>query len=164
VTTADQTQQDDDLTAVRLNVNGREVQVRVGPFESLADVLRNRLELTGTKIGCASGECGACTVILDGQAVPSCVTLAALADGKAVRTVEGLAEDGEPTPLQRSFLEAGAFQCGFCTAGMLMSATALLESNPRPTEEEIRRGLQGNICRCTGYVQIIQAVQEASVA
>ncbi|WP_430395291.1 (2Fe-2S)-binding protein [Ferrovibrio sp.] len=150
-----------DTVLVQFNLNGKDVTVEVQAFSSLAEVLRERLQLTGTKIGCGSAECGACTVHLDGVAVPACVTLAATIDGRSITTIEGLSPDGEPTALQRAFLEGGAFQCGFCTAGMMMSAAALLQRNSCPSDQDIKMALQGNICRCTGYVQIIEAVRKA---
>lgn len=147
---------------VRFNLNGRQVEVAARPHESLADVLRERLTLTGTKIGCASGECGACTVLVDGMAVNSCVTLIGSIEACEVVTVEGLAESGELDRLQKAFIAHGAFQCGFCTSGMLMSAAALLRQVSSPSDDEVRDALQGNVCRCTGYVQILQAVHAAS--
>lgn len=147
---------------VRFNLNGRQVEVAARPHESLADVLRERLTLTGTKIGCASGECGACTVLVDGMAVNSCVTLIGSIEACEVVTVEGLAESGELDRLQKTFMAHGAFQCGFCTSGMLMSAAALLRQVSSPSDDEVRDALQGNVCRCTGYVQILQAVHAAS--
>ena len=142
-------------------LNGREVDVSVLPHETLVTVLRDRLGLTGTKVGCGSGEGGACTGIVDGAAVNSCVMLACVADGATVTTVEGLSKDGLPNGLQKAFIHHGAFQCGFCSSGMLMSATALLQQNSAPTDDEIREALQGNVCRCTGYVQILNAVRDA---
>jgi carbon-monoxide dehydrogenase small subunit len=149
-------------TAVSLSVNGVDRKLVVGQHESIADVLRDRLDLRGTKIGCNSGECGACTVLLDGVAVCSCVTLAATVSESSVVTVEGLAREGELQELQQAFMEHGAFQCGFCTSGMLMSAYALLSQQRKPSDEAIRTALQGNICRCTGYVQILNAVRDAA--
>lgn len=147
---------------ISFTLNGNKIDVFARPHESLAEVLRERLGMLGTKIGCASGECGACTVIVDGMAVNSCVTLAVAVEASDVVTVEGLADSGTLNALQRAFIEHGAFQCGFCTSGMLMSATALLRQTSLPTEEEIRDALQGNICRCTGYVQILDAIRSAS--
>ncbi len=144
-----------------LSVNGVKRELAVESHESLAEVLRDRLNLRGTKIGCNSGECGACTVVLDGVAVCSCVTLACSVADTQITTVEGLATDGELHRLQQAFIEHGGFQCGFCTSGMIMSAYALLSQNDQPSEEEIRIALQGNVCRCTGYVQILQAVRAA---
>ena len=145
-----------------LHVNGQQLEVAAGQHESLAEVLRERLGLRGTKIGCASGECGACTVMVDDEAVNSCVTLACSVDAAQVTTVEGLACDGVLHRLQDAFLEHGAFQCGYCTSGMLMSATALLRRVDSPTDAQIRDALQGNVCRCTGYVQILAAVRSAA--
>ncbi|MEW6265106.1 MAG: (2Fe-2S)-binding protein [Thermodesulfobacteriota bacterium] len=143
-------------------VNGRPVEVMVKPTWTLLRVLREELRLTGTKKGCEQGDCGACTVILDGQAVDSCLVLSLQAEGKEVETVEGLGTAAKLSRLQESFLEHGAVQCGFCTPGMLMSATALLRRNSRPSLEEIKVGLSGNLCRCTGYAKIIKAVKAAS--
>jgi aerobic carbon-monoxide dehydrogenase small subunit len=143
---------------ITVDVNGTSYEREVETRRLLVHFIRDDLDLTGTHIGCDTGNCGACTVHLDGQAVKSCMLLAVQADGHAVRTVEGLSPDGELTPLQRSFSEHHALQCGYCTPGMLMSATALLEQNPHPTEDETRKALQGNICRCTGYVNIVEAV------
>ncbi len=145
-----------------VEVNGRPHALRIEPRETLAEVLRDRLGLTGTKVSCDAQVCGACTVLVDGLAVSACTYLAADADGRAVRTVEGLAVDGRLTPLQQAFIDRAAFQCGFCTSGMLMAATALLEENPRPTRDEIVRGLEGNLCRCTGYAPIVEAVLQAA--
>jgi aerobic-type carbon monoxide dehydrogenase small subunit (CoxS/CutS family) len=147
---------------ITVSVNGesheREVEVR----RLLVHFLRDDLDLTGTHVGCDTGNCGACTVIYDGMAVKSCMILAVQADGAAIETVEGLATNGDLHPLQKAFGVTHALQCGYCTPGMLMSAKHLLEHNPKPTEEEIRRAIQGNICRCTGYVNIVEAVQAAA--
>jgi carbon-monoxide dehydrogenase small subunit len=145
-----------------LTVNGMIHEVEARPTARLLDVLRDQLGLTGTKEGCAEGECGACTVIVDGKAVNSCMMLAVQARSKEILTVEGLAEDGELDVLQQKFVEYGAVQCGFCTPGMLMSAKALLMSNPVPSEQDIRTALAGNLCRCTGYSAIVSAVKAAS--
>ncbi len=146
---------------ITLKVNGIPYDARIAPGRTLVTVLRGELGLTGTKEGCDDCECGACMVLIDGRPVNSCSYLAAQADGREITTVEGLgADDGELHPLQRGILEAGGVQCGFCTPGMLISAAALLAENPSPSEEEIRIGLSGNLCRCTGYAKIIQAVQE----
>lgn len=145
-----------------LTVNGMAYEVEAAPTARLLDVLRDQLGLTGTKEGCAEGECGACTVIVDGKAVNSCVMLAVQARGKEVLTVEGLAADGELDDLQQKFVENGAVQCGFCTPGMLMSAKALLMVNPVPSEQDIRVALAGNLCRCTGYSAIVAAVKAAA--
>jgi aerobic carbon-monoxide dehydrogenase small subunit len=149
---------------VRLIVNGQPRELRIEPRETLAEVLRGPLGLTGTKVSCDSQVCGSCTVLVDGLTVSSCTYLAADANGREVRTVEGLADpdSGELTVLQQSFIDHAAFQCGFCTPGFLITATELLEENPRPTREEGIEGLEGNICRCTGYEQIINAVMAAS--
>jgi carbon-monoxide dehydrogenase small subunit len=144
-----------------MTLNGESVTVEVEPFELLVDVLRDRLGLTGTKIGCNEGECGACTVIMDGQAVLSCLLPAMKAHGREVVTIEGLSHDGELHPLQRAFVEKGAVQCGYCTPGMIMSAKALLDENPQPSADEIEEAIAGNLCRCTGYLQIVEAVESA---
>ena len=144
-------------------LNGEPVQVDIEPHLMLLQVLRDRLELTGTKEGCGMGECGACTVLLDGKAVNSCIFPALEVEGKSVTTIEGLADaKGGLHPIQKAFIEIGAIQCGFCTPGMVLSAKALLDENPKPTEEEIRNGIAGNLCRCTGYLQIVQAIKAAS--
>ena len=142
-------------------LNGESVTVEVEPFEILVDVLRDKLGLTGTKIGCNEGECGACTVIMDGQAVLSCLLPAMKAQGREVVTVEGLSRGDELHPLQQAFIEKGAVQCGYCTPGMIMSAKALLDENPQPSAEEIEEALAGNLCRCTGYFQIVEAIEAA---
>ena len=143
-------------------VNDKPVSVETEPDRRLLDILREDLGLTGTKDGCGEGECGACTVLLDGKAAHACLVMAIHLGGKRVVTIEGLADSGELEPLQRAFVEEGAIQCGFCTAGMIMSAKALLMEKPDPTEEEIRIAISGNICRCTGYSQIIQAVKRTA--
>lgn len=150
--------------SIVLSVNGVEQEIILEPHESLADVLRDRLNLRGTKIGCNSGECGACTVVLDGVAVCSCVTLACTVSRSRITTIEGLERDGKLDGLQEAFIEHGGFQCGFCTSGMIMSAHALLSKTKKPSEEEIRIALQGNVCRCTGYAQILAAVRAAAIA
>jgi aerobic-type carbon monoxide dehydrogenase small subunit (CoxS/CutS family) len=147
---------------LRMNVNGKPVEVRVDPAWTLLRVLREELHLTGTKKGCEQGDCGACTVILDGRSVNACLVLALQAQGKRVETIEGLGTPEHLHPLQKSFIDHGAVQCGFCTPGMLMSAKALLDRNPHPTAAEIKRGVSGNLCRCTGYVKIVKAIQQAS--
>ena len=147
---------------IRLNLNGRRLEASPAANETLLEFLRSRIALTGTKEGCNTGDCGACTVILDGKAVNSCLVLAVESDGCTVTTIEGLSAGGELHPLQRSFVDNGAVQCGFCTPGMILSAKALLDENPNPTEEDIRFGLAGNLCRCTGYVNIIKAVGAAA--
>jgi len=147
---------------IRFKLNGREVEAEVEPNTLLLNLLRERFHLTGAKYGCGIGECGACTVLLDGEPILSCLTLAVEVDGREVTTIEGLAEDGELHPLQRAFLEEGAVQCGFCTPGMILTAKALLDENPNPSEEEIREYLKGNLCRCTGYINIVKAVKRAA--
>jgi len=149
---------------ISITVNGQCHRLAVEPHETLLEMLRNRLDLTGTKKCCGEGECGACTVILDGRGVNSCIILAAEADGGEVLTIEGLSEAGKPSALQKAFLDKGAVQCGFCTPGMIMAAHYLLMNNPHPTAEEIREGLSGNLCRCTGYGKIVEAVQAAAEA
>lgn len=139
-------------------VNGESVTLDVLPFATLLDVLRNDLELTGTKYGCGEGECGACSVLLDGKVVNACLVLALGCAGKEVLTIEGLASRGELHPIQKAFVEQGAIQCGFCTPGMIMTAYAILKGNPSPSAYEIKRGLEGNLCRCTGYRKIVDAV------
>jgi carbon-monoxide dehydrogenase small subunit len=141
-----------------MTVNGESVEVAVDPGAMLVDVLRGELELTGTKESCGRGECGACTVLLDGEAVTSCITPAMKAMNREVLTIEGLASPGKLHPVQEAFVAHGAVQCGFCTPGMILSAKALLDENPEPTEKEVRVGLSGNLCRCTGYVKIVEAV------
>ena len=145
-----------------MTLNGQEVTVEIEPSDLLAYVLRDKLGLTGTKIGCDEGECGACTVSLDGQAVDSCLLPAMKADGCEVVTVEGLAKDGELDPLQQAFIDKGAVQCGYCTPGLLMSARALLDKNPHPSEQEIKDAIAGNLCRCTGYLKIVEAIEEVA--
>jgi carbon-monoxide dehydrogenase small subunit len=144
-------------------LNGEPVQVEIEPHLTLLQLLRDELELTGTKEGCSMGECGACTVLLDGKTINSCIFPALEAEGKNVTTIEGVADvKGGLHPIQKAFIEYGAIQCGFCTPGMVLSAKALLDENPMPTEEEIRNGIAGNLCRCTGYLQIVQAIKAAS--
>ncbi len=149
------------MQTLTMILNGEEVSVQVKPSALLAEVLRDQLELTGTKVACGEGECGACTVLLDGKPVNSCLVPALKAQGRKVLTVEGLASLGELHPLQKAFVEHGAVQCGYCTPGMLMSAKALLDHNPNPTEEEVRLAISGNLCRCTGYAKIVKAIQAA---
>ncbi|GAB6171260.1 (2Fe-2S)-binding protein [Paradesulfitobacterium aromaticivorans] len=149
---------------LELKVNGKTYSLEVDPESRLLDVLREELGLTGAKEGCGEGECGACTVILDDLAVNSCLVLAVQARGKKILTVEGLAENGELDRMQQAFIDNGAIQCGYCTPGMLMSAKALLLREPNPTEEEIRTALSGNLCRCTGYVNIVNAVKDVADA
>ncbi len=143
-------------------LNGAPVTVEIEPNMRLLDVLRDKLYLTGTKEGCGVGECGACTVIVDGQAVNSCLVLAMTVEGKQVTTVEGLMQDGKLHPLQEAVLNHHALQCGFCTPGFLMSAKALLDRNPHPTREEIQEAISGNLCRCTGYEQLIEAIEDVA--
>ena len=143
---------------LKFKVNGQPYDVYIKPKTLLVEVLRDLVGLTGTKRGCNSSSCGACTVMLNGMAVKSCSVLALQANGTEVVTVEGLAKGNELSPLQRAFLDHGAYQCGFCTPGMLMSSTALLTENPKPTKQEMKEGIDGNICRCTGYNSIIRAV------
>jgi aerobic carbon-monoxide dehydrogenase small subunit len=145
-------------------VNGEPVEALVQPYETLLDALRERLELTGPKEGCGTGDCGACTVHLDGQPVASCLVLALQARGRSVLTIEGLAKNGVLHPLQDAFVRHGIPQCGFCIPGVLMAAAALLAETPRPTEEEIRYGIAGNLCRCTGYTKMLTAISEAAGA
>jgi carbon-monoxide dehydrogenase small subunit len=148
---------------IRLQVNGFEYDLLVKPHWTLVDVLRDELGLTGTKKGCGKGECGACTVIVDGEAVLSCLSLAIQMEGKRILTIEGLSPDGKLHALQDAFVRYGAIQCGYCTPGMIMTASAFLQKNPLPSEEEIKKALSGNLCRCTGYVKIIEAVKNASI-
>ena len=149
--------------SVSLTVNGKPVSTTLDPRTLLVQLLRERLGLTGTHVGCDTGNCGACTVLLDGVAVKSCMLLAPQADGAEITTVEGLAgDDGDLTPLQQAFHEHHGLQCGYCTPGMLLSAYYLLAKNPRPTEKDIRKGLAGNCCRCTGYQNIIKSVAAAA--
>lgn len=147
---------------IKFTVNGTPYELSVEPNELLVNVLRNKLDLTGTKKGCGTGECGVCTVIMDGKPVNSCLVLVLEAGGKEILTIEGLGERNQLHPIQEAFVNQGAIQCGFCTPGMVLSAKALLDENPRPTEEEIKLAIAGNICRCTGYKKIVEAVQEAS--
>ncbi|NHV97507.1 MAG: (2Fe-2S)-binding protein [Thaumarchaeota archaeon] len=148
---------------IKLFVNGDVYEVYTEPNRTLLDVLREDLELTGTKRGCDSGECGACTVLLNGKPVNSCLVLAPEVDGQEVVTIEGISKPGSPLhPVQEAFIEKWAIQCGFCTPGMIISAKALLDRNPDPSEEEIKQALAGNLCRCTGYVKIIEAVKAAA--
>jgi aerobic carbon-monoxide dehydrogenase small subunit len=147
---------------IALTVNGRRTELDVEPRQLLVFALREQLGLTGTNVGCDTSSCGACTVHLDGQSVKSCTVLAVQADGHEVTTIEGLASDGELHPLQRAFQENHALQCGYCTPGMIMAAASLLADNTNPSEQEIRHGLEGNLCRCTGYHNIVKAVQAAA--
>ena len=147
---------------ITTSVNGDEYQYLCEPGHTLVDVLRNELELTGTKEGCSTGDCGACSVMLDGELVCSCLVLAVETDGKSVETIEGMAKGDELHPLQRNFLELNGLQCGICTPGVLIAAKALLERNPNPTETETRFWLAGNLCRCTGYDKIVRSVMAAA--
>jgi carbon-monoxide dehydrogenase small subunit len=151
-----------DSVPVSVTVNGSTYARSVEPRDLLVYFLREELGLTGTHVGCDTSQCGACTVLVDGRPVKSCTMFAVQADGRGVTTVEGLATDGNLTPLQEAFWNEHGLQCGFCTPGFLMTATALLNSNPNPTEAEIRKGLEGNLCRCTGYANIVRSVQVAS--
>ena len=150
------------MTLVRTTVNGRDIALEIESRELLIDVLRDRLELTGAKRSCDSQVCGACTVLLDGQPVSSCCTLAYEADGKSVETIEGLAQDGQLDPIQAAFVEQAAIQCGFCTPGFVLTTKAMLAENPRPTRDEIKSYLGGNLCRCTGYWNILDAAEDAA--
>ena len=148
---------------ITINVNGKQKRFDVEPNTLLLNLIRDEMSLTGTKYGCGIGECGACTVLLDGDAVLACMMLAVDADGHRVDTVEGLSDGNTLHPIQQAYLDEGAVQCGFCTPGFIMSTKALLDKNPNPDEAEIREYLNGNICRCTGYVNIVKAVQSAAV-
>lgn len=150
------------MTTITLRVNGASEQVDVPANMTLLAMLRERLGLTGAKNGCSTGECGACTVLMNGEPVNSCLVLAIETDGAEIVTVEGLAHDHQLDPLQQALIEHGGVQCGYCTPGVLISARALLNRNPRPTEDEIKDALRGNLCRCTGYVRIIEAVKAAA--
>ncbi|MFC1903010.1 (2Fe-2S)-binding protein [Chloroflexota bacterium] len=152
------------MAKVRINigVNGKRYELAVEPYETLLDVLRNKLGLTGTKMGCAKGECGACTVNIDGKAILSCLTLAVRADGKEILTIEGLLKGTELHPLQEAFVKNSALQCGYCTPGMIMAAKALLDHEHNPSEEVVRKTLSSNLCRCTGYDRLVQAVLDAA--
>jgi carbon-monoxide dehydrogenase small subunit len=147
---------------IQLKVNGETYQIEVEPHETLVDVIRGKVGLTGTKKGCETGQCGACTVIVEGKAVDSCLILAVDVHGREIVTVEGLARDGHLHPLQQAFVEEGAVQCGYCTPGMLLSAKALLDENPHPTQRQVKEAIAGNLCRCTGYVKIVKAILAAA--
>ena len=147
---------------IQLTINGEPVEAAVSTNQTLVQFLRDDMGLTGTKHGCGLGDCGACTVLMDGKAVNSCLVLAIQADGTDILTIEGLAENGKLHPLQQAFVDNGAIQCGFCTPGMILSAKALLDEKPNPSELEIRTAISGNLCRCTGYQKIVQAVDEAA--
>ena len=146
---------------ITLNINGTVNDIEIEPQRTLLEVLRENLGLTGTKKGCGQGECGACTVLLNGKPVPSCILLAMEAQGKEILTIEGLATNGNLQPVQRAFMKHGGFQCGFCTPGMILSAKALLDENPNPTEDEVKKALAGNLCRCTGYQSIIKGIENS---
>ena len=146
-------------TRIVLNVNGEKYEVEIEPHKTLLEVLREELDLTGAKEGCGLGSCGACTILVDGEAILSCLTLDVEAQNKAIVTIEGLFKDGQPHPLQRSFVEAGAIQCGYCTPAMILSAKALIEEKTNPSRNEIQEALSGNLCRCTGYNKIVKAVE-----
>jgi len=147
---------------IKLTVNGTTHELSVKPYATLLDVIREDLGLTGTKEGCGNGECGACTVIIDGKTANSCIVLAVEANGKEITTIEGLSHGEKLHPIQEAFVEVGGMQCGFCTPGMVLSSKTLLDANPNPTEEQIRKGLEGNFCRCTGYTKIIESVKVAA--
>ena len=147
---------------MRLTVNGEHCQVAVEPTSTLLELIRDHLHLTGTKEGCNTGDCGACTVLVDNKPVNSCLVLAIEADGKEILTIEGLAQNGKLHPLQEAFIEHGAVQCGFCTSGIILTAKAFLDENPTPTEEDVKQAISGNLCRCTGYAKIIEAILAAS--
>jgi carbon-monoxide dehydrogenase small subunit len=143
---------------LKLHVNGEEFEVLTEVHRTLLEVLRENLGLTGTKRGCDLGTCGACTVLIDGKPYLSCLTLAADVQGKKITTIEGLSQNGDPHPLQTAFVEKGAIQCGFCTPGMILTAKAILDENPHPSESEVKKAISGNLCRCTGYVKIVEAI------
>lgn len=147
---------------LKITVNGKKYRLKIDPNLRLLDLLRDQLRLTGTKEGCGIGECGACTVMIDGSPVNSCLVLAGQCEGKEVLTIEGLEVEGKLHPLQEAFINQGAVQCGFCTPGVIMSAKALFDHNPQPSEEEIKEAISGNICRCTGYRQIVEAIKSAA--
>ncbi len=149
-------------TPIAFKVNGEDVEVLVKPWQTLLEVLRDELRLTGTKEGCSNGNCGACTVQFDGKAVDSCLALGLEADGHEITTIEGVAASGSLHPIQQAFIDHGALQCGFCTPGFIMSAKALLERMPSPSERDIRLNIAGNLCRCTGYDKIVRAIQEVA--
>ncbi len=144
---------------IHLTINDKEYEVAVQPNQTLVDMLRYEMRLTGTKKGCGTGDCGSCTVIMDGKPVNSCLVLAVQANGRKITTIEGLESEEGLHPVQKAFTEKGAIQCGFCSPGMILSSKSLLDRNPKPTEEEIRRAISGNLCRCTGYQKIVDAVK-----
>ena len=147
---------------IEFTVNGKKRKITVRPKDLLLNVIRDNLGLRGTKYGCGTGECGACTVLLDGRPILSCLTLAVAVDKRSITTIEGIGTDEKLHPLQQAFVDAGAVQCGYCTPGMILSAKALLDKNPNPTEDDIKSAIKGNLCRCTGYVKIIEAIQLAA--
>ena len=148
--------------AIELKVNEQVYDLEIAPWRTLLEVIRDRLELIGTKESCSDGHCGACAVLMDNKAVNSCLILAIEAQGKDIRTIEGLAKDGKLHPIQEAFMEHGAIQCGFCTPGMVMATKALLDENPNPSEEEVKKAIAGHLCRCTGYFQVIEAIKAAA--
>jgi carbon-monoxide dehydrogenase small subunit len=150
------------LKEIKLTVNNQSYRLTVLPWRTLLEVIREDLGLTGTKEGCGLGECGACTILMDRRAVNSCLVLATEADGSEITTIEGLANGDKLHPIQQAFVDHGGLQCGFCTPGMIMSAKALLDQNPTPTEEEIKQAISGNLCRCTGYAKIIESIKAAA--
>ena len=150
------------MKEIKLIVNGKSYELTIQPWRTLLEVIREDLKLTGTKEGCGLGECGACTVIMDGRAVNSCLVLAAEADCKQITTIEGLSDGDKLHPIQKAFVDHGGLQCGFCTPGVILSAKALLDKNPSPGQDEIRRGIAGNFCRCTGYTKIIESIVAAA--
>lgn len=150
------------MITVKFKLNDQDVETTVPDGETLLETIRNRFSLTGAKKGCEVGECGACTVLIDGVPTDSCLILTGLVEGKEILTIEGLSQNGELHPVQQAFIDDGAVQCGFCTPGMILSAYALLKANPNPSDEEIKKGMSGNLCRCAAYVQIIEAVKNAA--
>ena len=147
---------------VHYTINGREYEARIEPNRTLLEVVRDELRLTGAKEGCGTGDCGACSMIVNGKLVTSCLMLAPQADGAEITTIEGLAQDGKLHPVQQAFIEKGAVQCGFCIPGMILAGVTLLDHNPRPTEDDIRAAIAGNLCRCTGYTKIVEAISAAA--
>ncbi len=150
------------MVKITLNVNGNDYPVEVAPYHTLLEALRDKLGFTEVKTSCGEGECGACTVLVDGKPVVSCLMPAVQADGKDITTIAGLSDNGELHPIQKKFIEHDAVQCGYCTPGMVLSAKALLDNNPNPSEEDVRTAISGNICRCTGYQQIVEAIMAAA--
>jgi len=147
---------------MKIKVNGREYEIKAGPATTLLDILRYELRLTGTKEGCSTGSCGSCTVLVDGKAVNSCLVIAAEVEGREITTIEGLSQQNKLHPLQQAFMDEGAVQCGFCTPGIILTAKAFLDSNPHPTESQIRQAIAGNLCRCTGYDKIVRAIMSVA--